>query len=78
MQRTYFLHLGKKVLFPIPEINKEDVIFLKGLVEKGEYKPVIDRQYKLDQIVEAYKYVETGQKTGNVIINILEFNNTIH
>ena len=69
---------GKKVLFPIPEINKEDVIFLKGLVEKGEYKPVIDRQYKLDQIVEAYKYVETGQKTGNVIINILEFNNTIH
>ena len=68
---------GKKVLFPIPTINKEDVIFLKGLVEKGEYKPVIDRQYKLDQIVEAYKYVETGQKTGNVIINILEFNNTI-
>ena len=69
---------GKKVLFPIPTINKEVVIFLKGLVEKGEYKPVIDRQYKLDQIVEAYKYVETGQKTGNVIINILEFNNTIH
>ena len=69
---------GKKVLFPIPTINKEDVIFLKGLVEKGEYKPVIDRKYKLDQIVEAYKYVETGQKTGNVIINILEFNYNIH
>ena len=69
---------GKKVLFPIPTINKEDVIFLKGLVEKGEYKPVIDRHYKLDQIVEAYKYVETGQKTGNVIIEILEFNKTIH
>lgn len=69
---------GKKVLFPIPTINKEDVIFLKGLVEKGEYKPVIDRKYKLDQIVEAYKYVETGQKTGNVIITILEFDNNIH
>ena len=69
---------GKKVLFPIPTINKEVVIFLKGLVEKGEYKPVIDRQYKLDQIVEAYKYVETGQKTGNVILNMLEFNNSIH
>lgn len=68
---------GKKVLFPIPSINKEDVIFLKRLVEKGAYKPVLDRQYKLDQIVEAYKYVETGQKTGNVIINIVEFNNTI-
>ena len=63
---------GKKVLFPIPTINKADVIFLKELVEKGEYKPVIDRHYKLDQIVEAYKYVETGQKTGNVIIRIQE------
>lgn len=63
---------GKKVLFPIPTINKEDVIFLKELVEKGEYTPVIDRYYKLHQIVEAYKYVETGQKTGNVIISILE------
>ena len=63
---------GKKVLFPIPTINKADVIFLKELVEKGEYKPVIDRYYKLNQIVEAYKYVETGQKTGNVIIRIQE------
>ena len=63
---------GKKVLFPIPTINKADVIFLKELVEKGEYKPVIDRHYKLDQIVEAYKYVETGQKTGNVVIRIQE------
>ena len=44
---------GKKVLFPIPTINKADVIFLKELVEKGEYKPVIDRYYKLNQIVEA-------------------------
>jgi NADPH:quinone reductase-like Zn-dependent oxidoreductase len=63
---------GKKVLFPIPTINKADVIFLKELVEKGEYKPVIDSYYKLDQIVEAYKYVETGQKTGNVVIKIVE------
>lgn len=63
---------GKKVLFPIPTINKADVIFLKELVEKGEYKPVIDKSYKLDQIVEAYKYVESGQKTGNVVIKIAE------
>jgi NADPH:quinone reductase-like Zn-dependent oxidoreductase len=63
---------GKKVLFPIPTINKADVIFLKELVEKGEYKPVIDRKYKLDQIVEAYKYVESGQKTGNVVLKIVE------
>ncbi len=63
---------GKRVLFPIPTITKEDVVFLKELVEKGEYKPVIDRYYKLDQIVEAYRYVETGQKTGNVVIRIGE------
>ncbi len=63
---------GKKVLFPIPAINKEDVIYLKNLVEKGEFKPVIDRYYKLEEIVEAYKYVESGQKTGNVIIKITD------
>ena len=63
---------GKKLLFPIPSITKKDVLFLKELVQKGEYKPVIDRQYKLDEIVEAYKYVESGQKTGNVVIKILE------
>ena len=61
---------GKKLLFPIPNITKQDVIFIKELVEKGEYKPVIDRQYKLDEIVEAYKYVETGQKTGSVVLKI--------
>ena len=65
---------GKKLLFPIPSITKLDVIFLKELVQKGEYKPVIDRQYELDQIVDAYKYVESGQKTGNVIIKIAEWN----
>jgi NADPH:quinone reductase-like Zn-dependent oxidoreductase len=60
----------KKVLFPLPTINKEDVIFLKELVESGKFKPVIDRKYSLDKIVEAYMYVETGQKIGNVVITI--------
>ncbi len=63
---------GKKLLFPLPSITKKDILFLKELAQTGEYNPVIDRQYKLEQIVEAYKYVESGQKTGNVILKIVE------
>jgi NADPH:quinone reductase-like Zn-dependent oxidoreductase len=64
---------SKKVLFPIPKISKADVLFFKDLVEKGEYRPVIDRQYKMDEIVTAYRYVESGQKTGNVVLKIREW-----
>jgi NADPH:quinone reductase-like Zn-dependent oxidoreductase len=64
------LRKGKKVLFPIPTISKADVEFLKHLVEQKQFKPVLDRTYPLDQIVDAYKYVETGQKIGNVVITL--------
>jgi len=63
---------GKRLLFPIPTITKDDVLLLKDLAEKGEYKPLIDRKYKMEEIVEAYRYVESGQKTGNVILQIVD------
>lgn len=63
---------GKRVLFPIPTIDKKDVIFLKELVENGDFRSVIDRYYQLEQIVEAYRYVESGEKTGNVVLKIAE------
>ena len=63
---------SKRLLFPIPSISKDDLLFLKELYEKGEFNPVIDRSYRLEQIVEAYTYVETGEKTGNVILKIVE------
>jgi NADPH:quinone reductase-like Zn-dependent oxidoreductase len=64
------LHGGKKVMFPIPKHDQLMVEYLKKLIESGEFKPVIDRTYPLDQIVEAYRYVEAGQKTGNVVISL--------
>ena len=60
----------KRVLFPIPTISKAEVELLKQLAEEGHFRPVIDRVFPLDDIVEAYRYVETGQKTGNVVLAI--------
>jgi NADPH:quinone reductase-like Zn-dependent oxidoreductase len=62
---------GKKVMFPIPRQDQDMARHFKDLIESGQFKPVIDRTYPLDQIVEAYKYVETGQKIGNVVISVV-------
>ena len=61
----------KKVVFPIPpRYTKQDVVFLKGLMEAGQYRAVIDRRYPLEDVIEASRYVETEQKTGNVVLTV--------
>jgi NADPH:quinone reductase-like Zn-dependent oxidoreductase len=67
---------NKKVMFPIPKHSDENIVFFKKLIETGKFKAVIDRCYPLEEIIEAYKYVETGQKTGNVVITVKHNNKT--
>lgn len=61
---------GRKVLFIPPKDIKGNLGFIKKLIEEGRFQPVIDRTYPLDRIAEAFTYVGTGQKIGNVIIEI--------
>ena len=60
----------KRVAMGITKYTKEDVLFLKELIETGEYRAVIDRRYPLDDVLEATRYVETQQKTGNVVLTV--------
>jgi NADPH:quinone reductase-like Zn-dependent oxidoreductase len=59
---------GRRVSLPLPRYRKDHVLFAKELIEAGGYRPVVDRRYPLDEVVEATRYVETEQKTGNVVL----------
>ena len=62
---------GKKAMMPIPPTyDQARVRRFKALLESGAFKPVVDRRYPLDEIVEAYRYVESGRKIGNVVIAV--------
>ena len=61
---------SKRATVGIGRYRREDLLLVKELVEAGKYRPVIDRTYALDQIVEATRYVESGQKTGNVVLRV--------
>src|SRR5438132_4198441 len=61
----------KKVVFSIPpRYTKQDVLFLKELIEARKFRAVIDRCYPLEEVIEATRYVETEQKTGNVVLTV--------
>jgi NADPH:quinone reductase-like Zn-dependent oxidoreductase len=61
---------GRRVVFPFPRNNPDVIRHLRELIESGAFRPVVDRRYPLDEIVEAYRYVETGRKVGNVVITV--------
>ncbi len=68
---TLLSRLGRRrVMVPIPRYTQEHVLFFLDLVEAGAFRPVIDRKYGLDEVVAATRFVETGQKVGNVVITV--------
>ncbi len=65
---------NKKIIAGPVATSSDDLCFLAKLAEAGEFKPVIDRRYLFEQIVEAHRYVDTGRKRGNVVITLAHEN----
>lgn len=62
---------GKKVIFPVPFSTKKTIPYITRLLREEKFKPVIDREYSIEQIKLAYEYVIRGEKTGNVVVNLV-------
>jgi NADPH:quinone reductase-like Zn-dependent oxidoreductase len=67
---TTSISSNKKVIFPVPYSTQKTIPYIMELLKKEKFKPLIDREYLLEDIALAYEYVLSGEKTGNVIINI--------
>jgi NADPH:quinone reductase-like Zn-dependent oxidoreductase len=63
---------SRRATVGIGRYRKQDLLLIKELVDAGTYRPVIDRRYALDEVVEATRYVESGQKTGNVVLRVID------
>jgi NADPH:quinone reductase-like Zn-dependent oxidoreductase len=68
---TTRLGRGRTVKFPMPEDDQQVVMYLRERMRVGEFRALIDRTYPLDDIVEAYRYVDTEQKIGNVVVTVV-------
>ena len=67
---------NKKTVFPYPTDIRGSLLLIKSLIEQNKFRAVIDREFSLEQIVEAYNYVEKGHKIGNIVITVEQENKT--
>ncbi len=65
-----FFSTGKKIKFPIPTDNRALIEFFASIISTGKYKAIIDSEYPLEKTADAHRYVERGEKTGNVLIRV--------